>query len=86
LSNYFVSTHPLSHFRSTLIASRPVPGGRYALSNNQLAIHHTGAASERRVLSSVGEVRQVLESMFGLTLPAAAELDPALARACGFSA
>jgi hypothetical protein len=38
------------------------------------------------VLANVGEVRQVLESMFGLTLPAAAELDPALARACGFRA
>jgi N-hydroxyarylamine O-acetyltransferase len=84
LSNYYVSTHPASHFRSTLIAGRPVPGGRYALANNQLSIHHIDAPSERRVLTSVAEVRQVLESMFGLTLPDAAELDPALARVCGF--
>ena len=84
VSNHYTSTHPQSHFRSMLIAALPVPGGRYALSNNQLTIHHIDAPSERRLLSSVAEVRQVLESMFGLTLPAAAELDPALARACGF--
>ena len=86
VSNYYLSTHPTSHFRSMLIAALPVPGGRYALANNQLAIHPIDAASERRVLSSVAEVRQVLESMFGLTLPPAAELDPALARVCGFQA
>lgn len=86
VSNHFMATYPTSHFRSTLIAALPVPGGRYALSNNQLVIHHLGAPSERRVLTSVKEVRDVLESMFGLTLPPAAELDPALARACGFPA
>jgi N-hydroxyarylamine O-acetyltransferase len=86
LSNHYTSTYPTSHFRSMLIAARPVPGARYALSNNQLTIHHMDGPSERRLLGSVGEVRQVLESMFGLTLPAAAELDPALARACGFQA
>jgi N-hydroxyarylamine O-acetyltransferase len=84
LANHYTSTFPTSHFRSTLIAALPVPGGRYALSNNQLAIHHIGGISERRVLGSVGEVRQVLESMFGLTLPVAAELDPTLKRVCGF--
>jgi N-hydroxyarylamine O-acetyltransferase len=86
LSNHYTSTYPTSHFRSMLIAALPVPGGRYALSNNQLAIHHIDGPSERRVLGSVGEVRQVLESMFGLRLPVAAELDPALARVCGFQA
>jgi N-hydroxyarylamine O-acetyltransferase len=86
LANHYMATHPASHFRSSLIAARPFPGGRYALLNNQLTIHHIDAPSERRVLTSVQEVRQVLESMFGLTLPPAAELDPALARACGFQA
>ena len=84
VANHYMSTYPTSHFRSMLIAARPVPGGRYALSNNQLTTHHLGGPSERRVLTKVQEVRQVLESMFGLTLPAAAELDPALGRVCGF--
>jgi N-hydroxyarylamine O-acetyltransferase len=84
VANHYMSTYPTSHFRSMLIAARPVPGARYALANNQLTTHHLGGTSERRVLANVQEVRQVLESMFGLTLPAAAELDPALARVCGF--
>lgn len=84
--NHYTSTYPTSHFRSMLVAARPVPGARYALSNNQLTIHHIDGPSERRLLATVGEVRQTLESMFGLTLPAAAELDPALARACAFPA
>lgn len=84
MSNHYTSTYPTSHFRSMLGVARPVPGGRYALSNNQLTIHHIDGPSERRLLGSVQEVRHVLESMFGLTLPAAAELDPTLARVCGF--
>jgi N-hydroxyarylamine O-acetyltransferase len=84
VSNHYTSTYPTSHFLSMLIAARPVPGARYALSNNQLTIHHIDGPSERRMLASVPEVRQVLESIFGLTLPAAAELDPTLARVCGF--
>jgi N-hydroxyarylamine O-acetyltransferase len=86
VSNHYTSTYPTSHFRSMVIAALPVPGARYALSNNQLTIHHTDGPSERRVLGSVQEVRQVLESTFGLTLPAAAELDATLARVCGFQA
>jgi N-hydroxyarylamine O-acetyltransferase len=85
LANHYTSTYPTSHFRAMLIAALPAPGARYALSNNQLTIHHINGPSERRVLGSVQEVRQVLESTFGLTLPAAAELDPTLARVCGFT-
>ncbi len=84
VSNHYTSTYPTSHFRTMLVAARPVPGGRSALSNNQLAIHHIGAPSERRVLGNVQEVRSVLETVFGLRLPDAAELDPTLARVCGF--
>ena len=86
LSNYFMSTHPTSHFRSVLVAARPVPGGRFALANNQLTEHRLDGPSERRMLGSVKEVRQVLETVFGLSLPQTAELDPALARACAFTA
>ncbi|MEJ1965716.1 MAG: arylamine N-acetyltransferase [Gammaproteobacteria bacterium] len=84
VSSYFMSTHPTSHFRSAIVVARPVPGGRYALSNNQLTMHHLDGPSERRVLAGVAEVREVLETVFGLALPPTDELDPALARACSF--
>jgi N-hydroxyarylamine O-acetyltransferase len=63
-----------------------VPGGRYALANNQLTTHYLDRPSEKRMLTSVTEVRDALETLFGLALPPTAELDPALARACSFPA
>ena len=86
VANYYLATNPASHFRSSLMAARPMPGRRYGLANNQLTVHHLEGPSERRRLTNVAEVREVLESVFGLTLPQGAELDAALARACGFPA
>jgi N-hydroxyarylamine O-acetyltransferase len=84
LANYYVSTHPASQFRAGIRVARPAPGLRYGLLNNQLTVHSLTGPSERRVLTSVAEVREVLETVFGLTLPPPAELDAALARACAF--
>ena len=79
-ANYYLSTHPHSIFRTTLRAARPAPGRRYALLNNQLAIHHLNGPTEKRLLANVAEIRGVLEDEFHLTLPDAPELDTALAR------
>jgi N-hydroxyarylamine O-acetyltransferase len=78
--NWFVSTHPGSIFRTTLRAARPFEGGRYALLNNQLAVHRLGKETERRSLTSVAEIRRALEELFLLLLPEGDELDAALAR------
>ena len=86
VANHFTATYPTSHFRLMVVAALPFTGGRHALSNNQLTVHRLDGPSERRVLASVKEVRETLESLFGIALPPAAELDPALARACSFPA
>jgi N-hydroxyarylamine O-acetyltransferase len=86
VANYFMATHPDSPFRAGLRMARPFPGGRYGLANNQLSVHRLGGETERRTLASVAEMREALESVFGLTLPDAAELNPVLARLCGVSA
>ena len=78
--NYYASSHPTSRFVSSLIAARPATDRRYALADNQLAVHHLGGPTERRVLGSVSELRETLESVFLLNLPDAPELDTALAR------
>ncbi len=83
-ANYYLSAHPASQFRTGIRVARPAPGRRYGLLNNQLTVHHLAGPSERRVLTSVAEVREALETLFGLVLPPAADLDPALARACAF--
>jgi N-hydroxyarylamine O-acetyltransferase len=80
VSNWYVSTHPNSLFVTTLIAARPDTDCRYALRNNQLTTHHLDGRAERRVLSTVTELRTALEDVFRLKKPAYANLDEALQR------
>src|SRR5262245_11067045 len=80
VSSWYLSNHPGSHFVTGLLAARPERDGRYALRNTQLTILHLHGDSERRVLSTVAEMRAVLEDAFHITLPATSELDPALQR------
>ena len=78
VSNWYISTHPNSLFVTTLIAARPDSDCRYALRNNQLTTHYLDGRTERRVLSTVTELRTTLENLFGLKLPTIANLDSAL--------
>jgi N-hydroxyarylamine O-acetyltransferase len=80
VSNWYLSNHPGSHFVTGLMAARPERDCRYALRNTQLTIHRLQGDSERRMLSTVAEIRAVLEDAFHITLPATPELDPALQR------
>jgi N-hydroxyarylamine O-acetyltransferase len=80
VSNWYLSNHPSSHFVTGLMAARPDTERRYALRNNQLTIHHLHGDTERCVLSTVAELRAVLEECFQITLPATRDLDPALQR------
>ncbi len=79
MGNWYVSTHPQSRFVSNLIAALPAPDRRYALFNNQFAVHYLNGASERRTLACPREIRQTLQEVFGLPLPGP-ELDEALTR------
>lgn len=78
VSNWYVSTHPNSLFVTTLIAGRPDSDCRYALQNNELTTHYLDGRTERRVLSTVTELRTALSDVIGLKLPASANLDSAL--------
>ncbi|HEY9675182.1 MAG TPA: arylamine N-acetyltransferase [Waterburya sp.] len=78
VSNWYVSTHPNSLFVTTLIAARPDSDCRYALRNNQLTTHYLDGRTERRVLSTVTELRTALEDVFRLHLPAIANLESVL--------
>ena len=78
--NWYQSTSPNSYFISNLMAARPVPGARYALRNSELSVHHLNGPSERRVLRSAAELRDILSGTFGLTLAGVAGLDALLTR------
>lgn len=80
VSSWYLSNHPTSHFVTGLIASRAAPGRRYALHNNELAVHDLATGTTRRSLGTVEEFREALERDFRITLPDGPELDVALGR------
>jgi N-hydroxyarylamine O-acetyltransferase len=80
VTNWYLSNNPNSHFVTGLMAARPDADRRYALRNNQLAIHYLDGDTERRVLTTVAELRAILEDAFHITLPATPDLDLALQR------
>jgi len=81
VSSWYLCTNPRSQFLSNLIVARSGPGVRHGLRNNVFTTHHVGGASESRTLGTAAEIRDALETTFGITLPESPELEPALARA-----
>lgn len=80
VTNWYLSNHPASHFVTGLIAARPAPGRRYTLRDNKFSIHHLNKKSETRYLETPGEIRNVLETHFLLSLPEASNLDQKLSQ------
>ena len=81
--NHYVMSHAESPFHSRLIAARVVPDRRFALGNGDFRVHHSHGASEHKRIGDVAELRAVLEQTFGIAVPAAKEMDAALARVLG---
>ncbi len=79
VANWFLSTHPESHFVTGLMAARVGADRRCALANRQLSIHPLRGATEHRELASVAELRGVLEEIFDVRVPGGAEVDARLA-------
>jgi len=80
VSNFWVCNHPDSHFISGISAARVEPGRRYALRNNQFTVYQTNGPSEERQLTSVQELREVLDNDFHITIPSEVDADAALRR------
>ncbi|MDC3960993.1 arylamine N-acetyltransferase family protein [Polyangium jinanense] len=78
--NYYLSTHPRSHFRTGLMVARSVPGRRYTLRNRQWAVHHLGGPTERHTLEHAKDLRRTLERDFLLAVPDTPELEAAFER------
>jgi N-hydroxyarylamine O-acetyltransferase len=79
VANWFLCTHPSSHFLQMLTIARALPGQRITLRNNEFAIH-TPAGTQRRTVTSAREIRNLLEREFGLRLPDDPNLEPTLHR------
>jgi N-hydroxyarylamine O-acetyltransferase len=80
MGNWFTSAHPNSIFVNGLMGARSDPGKRYALRDNQLAVHTLNGKTEKRTLASAAEIRDALTDLFKLRLSDLDGLDPALAK------
>src|SRR6185312_984375 len=83
LGNWYTSAHPNSIFVKGLVGARCEPGMRYALRDNQLAVHRTAGGTERKTLGSAAELRDALTDLFRLRLDRLDGLGPALAKVAG---
>lgn len=79
-TSWYLCNYPESHFIKTLRAARAAPGYRYALNNNEFAIHQLNGGTERKILSGVDEIFNVLENTFGIQLPDTPELKKVVER------
>ena len=62
INNWYTSTHPENLFTNELLAAWPTTDRRYALRNNQFAVHHVDRRTERRPLANSDEMRGILEA------------------------
>jgi N-hydroxyarylamine O-acetyltransferase len=69
LTNYYLSTHPASHFVSSLMIARVLRDRRLALLNDRLTTRYLDGRSERRALATAADLAEVLETQFGISLP-----------------
>jgi N-hydroxyarylamine O-acetyltransferase len=77
-ANWFLSTNQASPFVTSLMAARPLPDRRYALSNGRLSTHHTGGPSEQKQLSTPAEIAGAIEELFEIEIPDAAAFELAM--------
>lgn len=67
-----------SLIRDNILAARTEKGRRHTLKNLRLNTRATDGETESRRLADLAEVKEVLTGTFGITLPPAEKLDPAL--------
>ena len=80
ITNWYQSTCPSSAFTTSLMAARAVPGVRYALRNNELAVYTRDRPTERRRLRNAAELRDVITGTLGVELAHSASVDALFTR------
>ncbi|ESY83883.1 acetyltransferase [Mesorhizobium sp. LNHC221B00] len=69
IASYFLSTNPISHFLTSVLAARAAPDRRYALRGNRLSIHHIGGRTEQKDIATAAELADTLEGQLGIIIP-----------------
>jgi N-hydroxyarylamine O-acetyltransferase len=80
LLNHYVTSHADSPMQGRLLAARVAADRRFGLGNGVLSVHHLHGASEQRPIGSAAELKAVLETTFGIDVPAGRDVEAALER------
>ena len=75
LGNWFTSTHPASHFRSTINVARSTPTGRITMQGRELKHRASDGQAVLRELKGAEELLDALREEFGLSLPNGTRFD-----------
>ena len=68
--NWFTATRPSALFANNVIATRPVPGGRWSLFNQILTWRPLGGVPEKQTVDGPSALASVLKETFALNIPA----------------
>lgn len=79
-ANWLVSTYPSSEFVTNLILARPDKERRQILNNADLTFRYNDGRVEKTTLENIEQLRSTITTMFGIKIPASAQIDRALNR------
>lgn len=83
VANWFLATHPESHFVKGLMVARAAEGKRFTLAERRFTTRMLNGDIEQRELMSVAELRAVLENVFDIRVPAGRNVDARFERLYG---
>ncbi|WP_341675507.1 arylamine N-acetyltransferase [Niveibacterium sp. SC-1] len=78
--NWYSATHPESRFVRQLVVARSEPGRRYTLMDRELGIHSLETGSDKRPLTTPGQLREALGFTMNIRLPDSPALNAVLTR------
>jgi len=79
VSNWYLAHHPRSQFVTGVVAARAAEGRRHALRHSRYAVHHADGRTERREITDLAELLDLLAGPFGIRLEGLPQLAQRLA-------
>ncbi len=66
IANWYLNTHPASHFRDRLMVAKANPQGRATLLNKEFTRRDLAGVSSSTVIESAEQLEAVLQAEFGI--------------------
>lgn len=69
VSNWYLSNNPESHFVTGIVAARVDDGVRHTLRNAEYSVHHLESETEKRMITRIEQLEQLLNDVFDIEVP-----------------